>query len=187
MTRLLLPLFLGMTLSISADSFLFVSNGQAITNGTPVNVKALKARYASLGSYFWFSIGGKSYIARDANVLRRVKDVYQPVFETGADFTVGEQLGLFAQQMAVMQEQFRIGLEPHPGEDARTAARRFELRMEQNRLAARQNELAKRANTSAARLNDYAARLPEINRRIEAQLREIGMRLVEQRIAVEAR
>src|SRR6185503_7333962 len=98
MTRLLLPLFLGMALSVSADSFLYVSNGQAITNGTPVNVKALKARYAGAGSFFWFSIDGKSYIARDPNVLRRVKDVYRPVFETGADFTVGEQLGLFAKR-----------------------------------------------------------------------------------------
>jgi len=98
-------------------------------------------RYAGAGSFFWFSIDGKSYITRDPNVLRRVKDVYRPVFETGADFTVGEQLGLFA----------------------------------------------KRANASAARLNDYNARMPEINRRIEVQLRAIGVRLVEQRIAVEAK
>jgi hypothetical protein len=186
MTRLLLSLLLGVALPVSADSFLIVTNGRAITNGMPVNVKALKSKYASAGSFFWFSVDGKPYIVRDPNVLQRVNDLYKPVFETGADFTVGEQLGLFAQQMAVFQQQVRVGLEPRAGEDARTAARRLELRMEQNRLAARQNELAKRANASAARLNDYAARLPELNRRIEAQLRELGLRLVEQGIAVEA-
>ena len=65
-----------------ADSFLFVSHGQSITNGEPVNIKALKARH--IGSYFWFSIDGKSYIVRDPKVLSRMKVIYQPLFSTGA-------------------------------------------------------------------------------------------------------
>ena len=62
----------------AADAFVFVSNGQTITNGRPVSVKALRARYS--GSYFWFSTGEKSYLVRDAKVLKRIKAIYAPVF-----------------------------------------------------------------------------------------------------------
>jgi hypothetical protein len=183
MIRLFLPLLLTTALSASADSFLYVSNGQSITNGAPVNVKALKARYN--GSFFWFSIAGKSYITRDTSVLRRINDVYTPLFSSGGDFTIGEQAALFSKQMALLQEQIRIGLEPRPGEDAKTAARRLELRFEQNELAQRQNELADRANRAAEQANDFAARLDGINRKIELRLHDIGAELVRQRIAVE--
>jgi len=44
--------------------------------------------------------------------------------------------------MTLMKEQLRIGLEPKPGENAKTTARRLALKHEQNRLAERQNELA---------------------------------------------
>ena len=169
--------------SIAADSYLFVENGRAITNGAPVNVKALKAKY--IGSYFWFSISGKSYIVRDSNVLSGMKPIYAPLFDMGIDFTFGEQLTLLSEQMTVLKEQLRIGLEPKPGEDAKTATRRLQLKQEQNRLAARQNELAARANASAARVNDYASRLDDINRGIERQLHDLATQLVAQRIAVE--
>lgn len=182
MTRLLLTLLLGTALSASADSFLFVSGGQSITNGSPVNVKALKAKHS--GSFFWFSIGGRAYIARDAGVLSRIKDVYSPLFATESDFTIGEQAALFSQQMALMKEQLRIGLEPRAGENAKTATRRVELKYEQNRLAERQNVLARRANDAAAGANDFSARVDGINRQIELQLHDVGLQLVEQRIAV---
>ena len=78
MIKLFLPLLLAATLSASADSFVYMSNGQCITEGAPVNVKALRSTYR--GSFFWFSIAGKSYITRDAKVLRRLKDVYAPLF-----------------------------------------------------------------------------------------------------------
>ena len=168
--------------STFADSFLFVSRGQSITNGEPVNVKALKARYA--GSFFWFSIDGKSYIARDPKVLNRMKVIYGPLFSSGSDFTIGEQAALLSQQMTLMQEQLRIGLEPKAGEDARTAARRVELKYEQNRLAERQNELAERANIAAEKANDFASKLDDLNRSIEHQLHDLGIQLVEQQIAV---
>jgi hypothetical protein len=168
-----------------ADSFLFVSHGQAITNGEPVNVKALKARHT--GSYFWFSIDGKSYIVRDPKVLSRMKTIYEPLFTTGGDFTIGEQADLLSQQMTLMKEQLRIGLEPKAGEDSKTAARRVELKYEQNRLAERQNALAERANIAAEKSNDFAARLDDLNRAIEHQLHELGTQLIEQRIAVRDR
>lgn len=168
--------------SLSADSYLFVTDGRAITNGEPVNVKALKARYS--GSYFWFSVGGKAYIVRDAQVLSRMKPIYAPVFDMGWDFPIGEQLTIFAQQMTVMKEQLRIGVEPKPGEDPRVAARRVELKFEQNRLAQRQNVLAERANKAARAANDYAARIDDINREIERQLHALALQCIELGIAV---
>ena len=170
--------------SLFADSYLFVTDGRAITNGEPVNVKALKARYS--GSYFWFSIGGKAYLVRDPNVLKRMKPIYDPLFSGGGGFPIGEQFTVLSQQMTLLQEQLRIGLEPKPGEDARIAARRVELKFEQNRLARRQNELAEQANAAARAANDFAARLGDINREIERQLRVLGVQLIGQKIAVPA-
>ena len=168
--------------ALAADSFLYVIDGRAITNGEPVNVKALKAKYS--GSYFWFSIDGKSYIVRDAKVLSQIRAIYAPVFDFGMDFTFGEQLALFSQQMTVMKEQLAIGVEPKPGEDARITERRLELKLQQNRLARRQNELARRANAAAGKVNAYASRLDDINRAIERQLHDLATQLIEQGIAV---
>ena len=67
----------------SSDSYLFVQNGRSITNGAPVNVKALKARHH--GSYFWFSLDGKTYITRDAETLARIDKVYKPLFDPAND------------------------------------------------------------------------------------------------------
>ena len=183
MSRFLFAIFLlAAAAPTFADSFLLVSGGQSITNGEAVNVKALKAKHT--GSYFWFSIDGKSYIVRDQRVLSRMKTIYEPLFSSGGDFTIGEQAVLLSQQMTLMQEQLRIGLEPKAGEDARTAARRVELKYEQNRLAERQNELAERANIAAEKANDFASKLDDLNRAIEHQLHDLGIQLVEQRIAV---
>ena len=168
-----------------ADSFLFASGGQSITNGAPVNVKALKAKYT--GSFFWFAIDGQSYIVRDPKVLSRMKTIYEPLFSSGSDFTIGEQTAILSQQMTLMKEQLRIGLEPKAGEDAKTAARRVELKYQQNRMAERQNELAQRANLAAEKANDFAARLDDLNRQIEHQLHDLGTQLVEQRIAFEVK
>ena len=170
--------------SLLADSYLYVIDGRAITNGEPVDNKELKAKYS--GSYFWFSIDGKAYIARDPKVLESMKAIYLPIFDLGIDFTIGEQLPLMAQQLMLMKEQLNIGLDPKPGEDPAIAARRLELKYEQNRLAARQNELARRANDSARKLNAYAARLDEINRGIERRLHDLGKHLIALRIAVPA-
>lgn len=172
--------------AFARDAFLYVNNGQAITNGRPVNNKALKAKYSDSRSYFWFEIDGKAYIVRDPNVVSSMKPIYAPVFETGMDFTLGEQMEVFTQQMEVMKEQFRIGIEPKPGEDAATAIRRTELKREQNRLGARQNELARRANAGAARLNDFAARLDDINRDIERRLHDLATQLIATGVAVRA-
>ena len=169
----------------AADSYVYVLDGKCITNGQAINVKALKAKYS--GSYFWFSIGGKSFIVRDRDVLTRMKPIYEPLFDTGIDFSFGEQLSVFAQQMAVMKEQLKLGDKPKPGEDSAIAARRLELKYQQDRLAERQSELAERANASAQAANEYADKLEALNRDIEKQLHDLGAQLVAQRIAVEAR
>ena len=156
--------------ALAADSFLYVTDGRAITNGEPVNVKALKAKYS--GSYFWFSIDGKAYLVRDPDVLSAMKPIYAPLFDMGFDFPIAEQL-------SIMKEQLHIGLEPKPGEDPRIAARRVELKRQQN-------ELARRANASAKRVNAYAARLDDINRNIERQLHDLAVQLIASKVAVRA-
>jgi hypothetical protein len=173
--------------AFAGDSYLYVHDRKSITNGQPVNVKALEAKYSRDGSYFWFSIDGKSYLVREPKVLDGMRPIYDPLFETGMDFTVGEQARIFSRQMTLMKEQLRIGLEPQPGESAATAARRLELKFEQNRLAQRQNELAEGANRAARDANDFARRLDGINRDIERQLRELGLRLIRLGIAAEVR
>lgn len=174
MLGLLAVTFLASPLT-AADSFVYVMDGRAITNGEPVNNKALKAKYS--GSYFWFSIDGKAYLVRDPDVLSAMKPIYAPVFDMGFDFPIGEQLEVMVQQLEVLKEQKRSGI---------TEARRLELKFEQNRLAAKQNELAKRANASAKRVNAYAARLDDINRNIERQLHDLAVQLIASKVAVSA-
>jgi hypothetical protein len=154
----------------AADSFLYVIDGRAITNGAPVNNKALKAKYS--GSYFWFSIDGKAYLVRDANVLSGMKAIYAPVFEIGWDFPIAEQL-------SIMKEQLRLGPEPKPGEDPSITMRRIELKRQQN-------ELARRTNAAAKRVNAYAARVDDMNREIERQLHDLAVQLIASKIAVRA-
>ncbi|HJQ40891.1 MAG TPA: hypothetical protein VKB93_27450 [Thermoanaerobaculia bacterium] len=150
------------------DSFLYVIEGRAIANGAPVNNKALKAKYS--GSYFWFSIDGKAYLVRDANVLSRIKAIYAPVFDFGWDFPIAEQL-------SVMKEQLLLGPDPKPGEDLSVTMRRIELKRQQN-------ELAKRANAAAKKVNAYAARVDDMNREIERQLHDLGVQLIASKLAV---
>ena len=83
MKKLLLLLALLATPVLAADSYVFVQNGRTITNGAPVNVKALRA--SQHGSYFWFTLDGKTYIARDAKALARIEPVYEPLFTPGND------------------------------------------------------------------------------------------------------
>ena len=185
--RSLLGLVLAVSASptLAADSYLYVDHGRSITNGTAVNVKALKRRHA--GSFFWFLIDGKAYIARDPRVLSEMKAIYQPLFDTGADFTIGEQGSMLGRQARVEEELKTIGFEPRTGEGAAVAARRRELKQEQVSLRARQNELARRANVGAEKANEYAANLDALNRSIEQKLHALGVRLVQEGIAVEVR
>lgn len=187
MSRIILALLTASTLTAAAprDSFLFVANGHTITNGAPVNVKASKAKHP--GSFFWFSIDGKNYITRDASVLNRIEEIYEPLFSPSGDFSAGEQVELLTQQLRLAKEQLRIGLEPRSGEDASIAARRVELKYEQNRLAERQNELAERANLAAEKANDFSFKVDDLNRRIEHQLHDLAAQLVGQGVAVEVK
>lgn len=159
----------------AADSFVYVIDGRCITNGAPVNNKAIKAKYS--GSYFWFSIDGKAYLVRDPDVLSAMKPIYAPVFDMGFDFPIGEQFEVMVKQLSVLKEQQRPGL---------TDAQRLALKFEQNRLSTRQNELAKRANAAAKRANEYSARVDEMNRKIEGQLHDLGVQLIASGVAVRA-
>lgn len=181
MKKLLVVLALVAMPALAGDSYVFVQNGRTITNGAPINVKALRAKYN--GSFLWFSLDRKSYITRDPKVLARIGPLYNPLFSTDLDFTVGEQAKLLSQQARLLQEQLRIGLDAKAGEDAATAVRRTQLRVEQNRLAQRQNELAARANAAAVRANEYAAHVNELNLEIERALHDVAAQLVKQGLA----
>jgi hypothetical protein len=61
----------------ASDSWVYVHSGVSITNGSPVNVKALKQ--ALDGDFFWFTSGGRSYVVRDAASLQLVREIYAPL------------------------------------------------------------------------------------------------------------
>lgn len=163
------------------QAFVFVLNGQTITNGEPVNNKAIRARFVD--DFFWFTRDSREYLVRDAATLRRIREVYTPVFDaTGQSLGwTGEQLQVFAKQMEVMREQLAIGVEPRPGESSTAAARRTELKAQQNLLAMRQNELARKQNEVTRRGNPMS--IEKINERIEVELAAISAELIRSGVA----
>lgn len=144
------------------QSFVFNLNGQTITNGVPVNNKAIRARYGA--DFFWFTRDGREYVVRDKATLRRIREVYNPIFDP-ASFA---GLALLGEQMEVMREQLRIGVEPQPGEAPSAAARRLQLKM-------RQNELARQANDAARHMR--ANPVEKINEAIERELEALSAEL----------
>ena len=174
MTRLLVMfLFAGVLQGADKrDAFVFVHDGVSVTNGAAVDVKAIKAAHAA--PFFWFTSGGSAYVVRDADTLRAVREVYEPLFAAGAEQAgwSGEQLALFQKQMQLSRDQMRIGLEPQAGDSEETRARRAGLKLEQNRLARRQNQLARRQNRAARTSPE------KINREIEVELSMLARELV---------
>lgn len=83
MRRILCALLVFVAVPAFADSFVYASGGQTITNGEAVNVKTLRARFGR--SMFWFKLDDKVYIVRDRNVLARMKKIYEPLFSPGAE------------------------------------------------------------------------------------------------------
>lgn len=158
------------------QAFVFMLHGQTITNGEPVNVKSIRARFGN--DFFWFTAGEREYLVRDTATLQRIREVYTPVFDAaGASLGWGgEQLQLFAKQMETMREQLAIGLEPRPGESRATAGRRAHLKAQQNVLAMRQNELARKQNEATRRGNPTS--IEKLNERIEVELSAIGDELI---------
>src|SRR4051812_11328344 len=93
------------SLASEDNSYLFVTNGKAITNGAPMNVKAVKAKYS--GSYFWFSLDGKRYLTRDAATLEQIKKIYASLFSGMGEFIIAEPFEVLLQQERVKEEQKR--------------------------------------------------------------------------------
>jgi len=91
----------------ASDSWVYVHSGVSITNGAPVNVKALKQSLD--GDFFWFTQGGKTYVVSDAASLERVRDLYAPILalpqsEVAAridalNASTGKQLAALAEEL----------------------------------------------------------------------------------------
>jgi hypothetical protein len=144
---LLLLAFAVSTLAGTRESFVFVNGRYSVTNGAPVSVKAVKARYEA--PFFWFTSGAKTYLVTDDASLRRVEEIYRMLFDLA-----GAQVATSARQLELAREQLRIGIEPREGDDPKLNARRMQLKFEQNRLAQRQNELARLQQNRPEKINE---------------------------------
>jgi len=91
------------------DSYVYVHDRVSITNGAPVSVKRVKARYGT--SFFWFTRDGRTYVMRDEAALRRVRAVYAPLFD-GRTRQTPEQINkrIEVQLQALAGEFVRSGL-----------------------------------------------------------------------------
>jgi|ERR1051325_194023 hypothetical protein len=102
-TLLALLLLAASALAAPRESYVYVHHGQSITNGAPVSVKAIKARYGT--SFFWFTHGGKTHVVRDAAALRQVRAVYAPLFDDDGR-TPEEKNRQIESQLRVLAEKF---------------------------------------------------------------------------------
>ena len=94
MRRALLAVIAASLLSAAAparESFVLVADGKSFTNGAPVDVKTVRARYKA--PFFWFSRGTRAYLTRDAQTIARVKKIYEPLFDPARDIdTVNREI-----------------------------------------------------------------------------------------------
>ena len=144
------------------QSFVFNLNGQTITNGAPVNNKAIRARYGK--DFFWFTRNGREYVVRDQATLRLIREVYNPIFDPAAF----AGLAVLGEQMEIMRELLRIGPEPRVDEPLSVAVRRSQLKE-------RQNELARQVNEAARHMR--ANPIEKINEAIEHELEALSAEL----------
>ena len=154
---MLATLLLSAILNTQTDGYvLFGSNGVIVEDGSfdVEEITALREAYAP--NAFWFRSDGRSYIIRDAALLKQVDDLFEPQRSLGR-----KQEALGEQQAALGRKQAALG--------ARQARAGSEEQL-QNELSRQQDELARQQDALARIQNDLAARQNELGHEIHEKL-----------------
>ncbi|MBV9493504.1 MAG: hypothetical protein JOZ54_04610 [Acidobacteria bacterium] len=166
---LILLLTLAPTLLAECDRVVF-RDGDVTTNGGKCGmnvdrIEALRVRYGR--RFVWFERDGKTYISREAQLIDRLRKLYQPQADLGAQqAALGEQQAkLGVVQARLGEEQARIGqMQTRAGADQNA------LSAKQNELGARQNELGQQQNILGEKQNKMGERMNALAREADRKL-----------------
>jgi beta-lactamase regulating signal transducer with metallopeptidase domain len=124
------------------NSWVYLSGENTSMSGSSSDLEEVKRlRGRDQGDLLWFKRDGKAYVVRDAATLQRVKEIWRPVGELGA-----QQGKLGAQQGKLGAEQGKLG-----AQQGGLGAQQGKLGAQQGVLGARQGALAARQARSGER------------------------------------
>jgi len=117
------------------DAWVLVNSNDNITmSGDTADVDRAKALRKGAGPILWFRRNGREYSTQDPAVIKRVRQLFEPVSTLGA-----QQAEIGQRQAALGAEQAKIG-----AQQAEIGARQGALGAQQGTIGAKQAELAAR-------------------------------------------
>jgi bla regulator protein BlaR1 len=167
---MLATILLAAILNTQSDGYVLMLGERTLVEGGSFNVQEISAIREAYGpNVFWFRASGRSYIIRDAAILKQIDDLFDPQRVLGAkQAALGEKQAVLGQKQAELGlKQGGLGLAQASAHDAAMQRR---LSASQDELGRRQEELGREQNALGSIQNDLGSKQEKLGREIRDKL-----------------
>ena len=151
----------------SGDAFVLMKNGgdNTIMSGSTDDLRIVERLRNGTEPLLYFRRGGKSYLVRDAAVLRQAEAIFKPQQELGArQGELGSRQGALGKKQAELGRQQAAAALRHVSGDHAEAAR------QQAALATQQSELGRHQSALGRQQSELGRQQSELARQANAKL-----------------